>query len=85
MHASNTHTHAQRHTHTETHTHTPGLDPFADAAAAHEDVVSKKTQSLSQAPHFLHDVSVINQVRIQSVKLQERLVINFSQQLKGWF
>ncbi len=61
------------------------LDPFVDAAAADEDVVSKKTKPLSQTPHFLHDVSVINQVRVQNVKVQERLVLNLSQQLKGLF
>lgn len=64
-------------------THAPGLDFFADPAPADADVVSKETKFLPQGLHISHDVSVIKQVRIQNVKVQERLVLYLSQQLKG--
>lgn len=59
------------------------MDFFADPAAADADVVSKETKFLPQGLHRSHYVSVIKQVRIQNVKVQKRLVLYLSQQLKG--
>lgn len=69
--------------HLRAHTNTPRLDLFADPAAADQDVVSKETKFLPQGLHFSHSVSVIKQVRIQNIKVQKRLVLYLSQQLKG--
>lgn len=69
--------------HTHTCVHTPGLEFLAGSAAAGEQVVAQQTEPLPQAVGLRHGVCMRHQLRVQLLKVQQRLLPHLSQQLHG--
>lgn len=67
-----------------TRRHTPGLEFLAGAAAAGEQVVAQQTELLPQPVGLSHGLSMLHQLRVQLLQVQQRLLPYVSQQPQGF-